>query len=242
MDALLLSIWAAILLLSLTIPNLLFLLWSLGGGAALIAHHFWSVVYKGRARDGSLAIALLMPVTTLVGNVMFWWVTHSTPVTHDALLARWDHGISHAVRTWTMARPWAWDPIVLTYEALPTMLLLAVLFTRGFKRNRLLASGILGAILVVPCYLLFPAVGPIHAADPTAPRNCVPSMHLTSALFLWINTEGWIKWCAAVFAGLTAVATLATGEHYVFDLVAALPWTWFLTALGGWLANRLMRN
>jgi len=26
-----------------------------------------------------------------------------------------------------------------------------------------------------------------------------------------------------------ALATLATGEHYLPDLVAALPWTWLIT-------------
>lgn len=211
---------------------------ALAGGAALIAHHFRSVVFKGEPRDGSLVIALLMPMTTLLSSLMFWWIAHSTPVTYDALLANWDHGISRAVRSWTVTRPWASGPLLLTYEALPTVYLLIILFTRGYKRSRLILSGLLGGILVMPCYLLFPAVGPAHVSDPSAPRNCVPSMHLTAALFFWINTEKWVRWCAAIFAALTAVATLATGEHYVFDLVAAVPWTWLLTWLSGLVVTR----
>ena len=85
---------------------------------------------------------------------------------------------------------------------------------------------------------MFPAVGPFHVGDPNAPRNCVPSMHLTCALFLWTNTRGWLRWVTATFAFFTALATLATGEHYVFDLVVAVPWTWFITTLAAWFVDR----
>jgi hypothetical protein len=35
----------------------------------------------------------------------------------------------------------------------------------------------------------------------------------------------------ALFAVLTALSTLATGEHYLPDLAAALPWTWLMNRL-----------
>jgi hypothetical protein len=40
---------------------------------------------------------------------------------------------------------------------------------------------------------------------------------------------------AGFFAAFTALATPATGEHYMPDLVAALPCTWLITLL----ANRV---
>jgi len=230
-DLFLVTLWACLLLMCLTIPHLLFLLWALLGGAVMIGRHFWSVVYKGGARDGNLVIAVAMPLAGLLFAFIFPWVNRATPVTYDALLARWDFGMAGTVRSWTMQRPWLMDPAVVVYEGMPTAILLTVLLTRGFHRARLVWSYIVGPLLVVPCYLLFPAVGPIHVGDPNAPRNCIPSMHLTAALFLWVNTRGWFRWFTAGFVLFTALATLATGEHYVFDLLVALPWTWFITCL-----------
>jgi hypothetical protein len=237
-DFLLVTLWSCLLFMCLTIPHLLFLLWALLGGAVMIARHFWSVVYKGEPRDGNLVVAVVMPLAGLLFAFIFPWVNRATPVTYDALLARWDFGMAPAVRTWTMARPWLMQPAVFVYEAMPTAILLTILMTRGFDKARLVWSYVVGPSLVIFCYLLFPAVGPIHVGDPNAPRNCVPSMHLTAALFLWVNTRGWLKWVTAAFVLFTALATLATGEHYVFDLVVALPWTWFITVLAGWLASR----
>jgi hypothetical protein len=237
-DFLLVTLWACLLFMCLTMSHLLFLLWSLLGGAVMIVRHFWSVVYKGEPRDGNLVVAVVMPLAGLLFAFIFPWVNRATPVTYDALLARWDFGMAGAVRTWTMARPWLMQPAVVVYEAMPTAILLTILMTRGFDKARLVWSYVVGPTLVVFCYLLFPAVGPIHVGDPNAPRNCVPSMHLTAALFLWVNTRGWLKWVTAAFVLFTALATLATGEHYVFDLVVALPWTWFITVLAGWLASR----
>jgi hypothetical protein len=237
-DFLLISIWACLLFLCLAIPHLFYLLWDLLGGGVLIGHHFWSVVRKGQPRDGNLVIAVAMPVAALIFTFVFAWVDRATPVTYDNLLASWDHGISASVRSWTLTRPWISSSLLFVYMAMPTAILVTIVLTRKFRRARLVWSTILGALLVVPCFLLFPAVGPIHVGDPNAPRNCVPSMHLTWALFLWINTRGWVKWVTGIFAALTAVATISTGEHYVFDLLVALPWTWFITVLAGWLAKR----
>lgn len=101
----------------------------------------------------------------------------------------------------------------------------------------------------VLCYNLLPACGPLMLlgragflhGDASAsfpgtqpeivqlalkyPRNAMPSLHMTWALILlWISRDlrrG--RWMAAVFAMLTMIATLSTGEHYMVDLVAAFP-------------------
>ncbi|HEY1904080.1 MAG TPA: phosphatase PAP2 family protein [Terracidiphilus sp.] len=240
-DLLLISFWACLLFLCLTIPHLLFLLWSLLGGAVMIACHFWLVVHKRQPREGNLVIALIMPLAMLTFSFVFPWVNRATPVTYDSLLASWDFGMAPAVRAWTITKPLLWDPALVAYEALPSAVLIIIVMTRGYARARLVWSAFVGPLLVVPCYLMFPAVGPIHVGDPNAPRNCVPSMHLTCALFLWINTRGWLRWVTATFVLFTALATLATGEHYVFDLAVALPWTWFITALAGWFVSRFTK-
>jgi hypothetical protein len=58
------------------------------------------------------------------------------------------------------------------------------------------------------------------------PRNGVPSLHFTWALLIWWNTRTLTRWgraAAAAFVLATAFDTMATGEHYLFDLIAALP-------------------
>jgi len=58
------------------------------------------------------------------------------------------------------------------------------------------------------------------------PRNGVPSLHFTWALLIWWNTRSLPRWgrvTATAFVLATAFDTMATGEHYVFDLIAALP-------------------
>ncbi len=101
---------------------------------------------------------------------------------------------------------------------------------------------ILNLILSVPCYFLVPVAGPSYAfpsfpARPvTGPAhpirldalpNGVPSIHFSTALLC--------AWYARRFRfgpplGLlylmaTALATLGFGEHYLFDLVIAVPYT-----------------
>jgi hypothetical protein len=230
-DMLMVSLWAAMLTLAALIPHLHFMLVGFVAGGILIARHLWLVIYKGKPNDGNLELAVLLPIFGVFSTLAFNFVTHATPVTYDALLAKWDFGIASAVRNFALAHSWVMDPLVLTYQALPTSILLVLATTTGRTRSKLVWSLYLGAFLSLLCYLIFPAVGPIHTGDRNAPRNCMPSMHLTWTLLLWVNSKGWIKWAAGIFAALTAFATLATGEHYFPDLVAAVPWTWLITVI-----------
>lgn len=95
------------------------------------------------------------------------------------------------------------------------------------------------AVLAVPCYLLVPAAGPAYAGQANALRNCMPSLHLTWAALLWIDArKAGLRRGLLIFMGMTAIATLATGEHYVLDLIAAVPFTWAVHRLSA-LAVRL---
>jgi len=97
-------------------------------------------------------------------------------------------------------------------------------------------------------YGSYPAVGPKHAFGelypwnppllaqialqpmtvPDAPRNCMPSLHLAGALAIWWNSLLWPRWgrlLAGLFLWTTIFSTLALGEHYLVDLVVAVPFT-----------------
>lgn len=101
------------------------------------------------------------------------------------------------------------------------------------------------------CYLWLPAIGPTAAIvgypfnTPSSgwqigltPRNAMPSLHLSTAIwiamFLAAQHRRWLKVFGVFFVLGTAWATLALGEHYVIDLVVALP---FAAALGTYLIN-----
>ena len=229
MDFLMVSVWAAFVLIFGLMPiRNEFMLWILAGGGALIAGHLYSVVYRGEQSHGNLQLAALTPVFLCVTNGVLSYVNSITPVTYDALLSKWDLGIAAAVRNWSA---WAIHPLSLEYDALPLFMALCVVISNGKPRKRLLTAIVIGSLVCPLFYFLFPAVGPAHVGDPLAPRNCMPSMHLTWTLLLWVYSQGTWKWFFGVIAFLTAWATLATGEHYSLDLVAAVLFTWGLVAL-----------
>ncbi|MGA9529710.1 MAG: phosphatase PAP2 family protein [Terriglobales bacterium] len=101
---------------------------------------------------------------------------------------------------------------VLVYNLLPACGPLMLLGNRDFLHGDAFAA--------------FAGMQPIPVSLPMKfPRNAMPSLHMTWALLvLWISRDmrrG--TWHAAIFAILTAVATLSTGEHYLVDLVVAFP-------------------
>lgn len=91
-------------------------------------------------------------------------------------------------------------------------------------------------------YVAFPVSGPHYAFGQypslpgtvapqgiqlAAPPNGIPSVHFTLALLVVWYTRHWrIGWLfSGAFLILTILATLGLGEHYVFDLLVALPYT-----------------
>ncbi len=230
-DVLMLSVWTAFSLVYALTPNHNeFLFWVLMGGAVFIACHMYSVVYRGFPSQGYLQLAALTPVFLMVSNAVNHYVNTVTPVTYDAVLLKYDLGISAAVRRWSFS-PWIMRPIDLVYDAIPLFMVAGIVILRGRRRKALLTTIVVGS-LIAPflCYLC-PAVGPAHVGDPYAPRNCMPSMHMTWTLLPCVySTDTW-RLVFGTIAFLTAWATLATGEHYALDLVGAIGFTWCLVVL-----------
>lgn len=143
-----------------------------------------------------------------------------------------------------------------------------VLKVRAGQRDAavLLWAALAGGAAAFFLYHAYPAAGPAYAfgsafpaalpdpaslaplpaglAVPGAARNCMPSVHLAWALLAVIEARRLHPACRAafaLFAGLTAVATLALGEHYLIDLVVAVPFTVAVRAVCGregfWLAG-----
>ena len=122
--------------------------------------------------------------------------------------------------------------------------------------GNLLKAALAGGAIAFVLYHFYPAAGPIYAfgqafpaslpdpatlasipagwAMPGAARNCMPSVHFFWAILAAAEARGlgraW-RACFVLFAVLTAFATIALGEHYVIDLVIAVPFTLCVHAL-----------
>jgi hypothetical protein len=61
---------------------------------------------------------------------------------------------------------------------------------------------------------------------PTEFRNAFPSLHMTGALFVAWSAQPFgraVRILAWLYAGVTVLATLGSGEHYLVDLLVAAP-------------------
>jgi hypothetical protein len=158
------------------------------------------------------------------------------------------------------ANPWLFPAVKVSYEGI--VLAMAALYA-GFMARREKPLWELIELLFAPAmvgylfFSVFPVCGPHYAFAvdfpnaylpypmlhrlalesipvlPAFPRNAVPSLHLTWALLIWLNTRGlsrWARLAAAVLAVATVFDTLATGEHYLFDLIVSLPFTLWMQA------------
>jgi len=104
--------------------------------------------------------------------------------------------------------------------------------------------------LSIPFYGLIPVSGPRYAfrGFPQLPEqftlstitlkaapNGMPSIHTSTALLVVWFTWRWKWWgrtAGLAFLALTIIATLGTGEHYLIDLIAAVPYTALILRLG----------
>lgn len=104
--------------------------------------------------------------------------------------------------------------------------------------------------IALPLYLVFPCSGPLyvfkafpnvsptvapHPINLTAPPNCLPSLHMTIAIVLLYFASRWRVGTilGTIYLALIVLSTLGTGEHYVVDLIAAVPFSALVIWLGG---------
>jgi len=114
---------------------------------------------------------------------------------------------------------------------------------------------VVNALVGFSLYFFCPAMGPkyavpsfpyfapaIHAAPAllSGVPNAMPSLHFGGALLIFWFCRPW-KWLyrvMGVFTALTAFATLALGEHYLIDLVVAVPYALAIMAFSAQVPER----
>jgi len=147
---------------------------------------------------------------------------------------------------------WAFILANLAYGLLPLAgvgAIAAILWRESREATvRALRAFAVNLFLAVPIYLLIPVSGPAYAFPgfPALPAsalphsialraapNGIPSVHASTALLiLWfLRRWRWGRAAALLFLVLTVFATLASGEHYAFDLFCAVPYAALVLAL-----------
>jgi hypothetical protein len=125
---------------------------------------------------------------------------------------------------------------------------IAVYRLRGYDELiKAIPMFILAGILAPPIYWIFPVSGPLYAFSdfpniyngpvhqinltaPDAIPNGLPSIHFALSLIVLYLLRHW-RWgivVGVVHVVLTGLATMGLGEHYALDLIAAVPYTWFV--------------
>lgn len=185
------------------------------------------------------------------------------PLTYDAHLYRIDkafNGLAQHLALWYGDGQRAIPRVVyFVYDLLGFLLFPLIALTIRNEKSRSLnvwRTLLLPYAAAVVCYAWLPATGPgpslqgypgnTSLADiPSsllsvglAPRNAMPSMHLSTAIWIFMLTaalrQKWV-WLLSIFFVIGTIwSTLALGEHYVIDLVVALP---FAAAMGIWLIS-----
>jgi hypothetical protein len=204
--------------------------------------------------------SLITLLFTLEAAMFLGVISHYRPLTYDGLAFVADAAFGSHVSfdVGRLFKTWPLLAAVCTaiYLAPPPGLMFVYALEAKSKRHPpvdivtvLVVMGAVGYSL----YFLFPVCGPKFAfpqfpfnppdpatlagkliAVPPAPRNAVPSLHMASALvaFMHARRYGWIACAvAAVFVTGTFLATMGTGEHYLVDLLVAVPFTVAMDAL-----------
>ena len=157
---------------------------------------------------------------------------------------------SAVVAKWATGLPPTLDVLEAVYECMAFGY--AVVYGLTLRRRvqppiNLMLIWAVGGMLGFLAYHLYPAAGPRylfgasfpHALPPVeavpsaptivvpTPRNAMPSLHVGWLIILWVYARllgsRWIDRACALVLGLTVLATLAKGEHYLIDLVVAVP-------------------
>jgi hypothetical protein len=180
------------------------------------------------------------------------FANNASHLSYDYLLYRFDAslGLAPGVSTVSVFRrlPWIRTASLLVYTELlifpPLIHAWAIYKGKTAKINPLHTFVIagLGWFLV---YQICPAMGPVYAFGPQFPdhlpalnavpvqaflstgvNNAMPSMHIAWALLVWVAAWELGSLAVVLASGLvlfTGLATLGFGEHYLIDLIVALP-------------------
>jgi hypothetical protein len=224
----------------------------MGAVQLLATRWIWASDVDKRPALVNMLHCALIPLLCMGSMIAVGLAAQFMPVTYDGVVYAFDLRLDPAAPSWivgTFFRTHLWFLSLCghIYNSLP-LALSACLALQWRERERrilvnlgfvFLALGAVGFMLYQICPVsgpayLFPQDYPAHlpalsnpapAPLPISPRNGMPSLHVgwTFLIFWNLRTRRILGPAAAVFLVLTALATLGFGEHYLADLIVAIP-------------------
>ena len=216
----------------------------------LLFAFLWFLIPADRHRTERLFLlcVALGPCSRCVGAVLQWLI-YQCPLKYDLYIYRidaWFGEPSFRLGQWLMGKPVPILLIVFTYgfvtaAILGTVVLYAYLRSET-EAHQIAVTFIVNLVAAVGFYLIFPVCGPMfafpdfprmppagilpHPMAISAPPNGLPSVHMSTALLVcWFLRHWWWGRIAGVaFVFFTVLATLGSGQHYLFDLFCSVPY------------------
>lgn len=235
------------------------------GGIAFVVFAARYALHEQRRDLRMMSVALLTTGGGMLCSILAFKAADYRLMRYDLFIYRID-GLLGFEPSFVLGRVllphlWAAYAIQIVYGLLPAvvMVVLAGYLWRPSPDARRPVTAFLLNVLIAPLfYFALPVSGP-QFAFPTFPAlpgmvvahlipihaapNGVPSVHCSTALLIWWYARRW-RWggvFGCVFAALTIIATLASGQHYLFDLLAAVPFSAAMVRIAEHFGNRAAR-
>jgi hypothetical protein len=178
------------------------------------------------------------------------------PWKYDHILIRLDESLGFSAAA--IARPLQHaflTPLIVIYQLMVPMMICWYFVTRyRYRRGSVIWAYIVELVAGPIMYAIVPACGPIYAfgtqwlqphAVPASPiqltglPNAFPSLHVgTAFVFVLFSPSKFWQAVSVAFLGGTVFATLATGEHYVIDLIPGLAFGCFAVSVARRMIGR----
>lgn len=197
-------------------------------------------------------------VFALILNLFYGWLltvlmgreNSLLPMKFDYVLAYMDRALGVSAAEIALHLQNAWRiPLFVIYQLMVPMMIVWFLATRDPERRKSLVLAYVAELVAGPVmYAILPACGPVYAFGaqwlhpPATPAqaiqfsgmpNAFPSLHVGTAFVLLLFATGRLRQAIALgFLAETVLATLATGEHYVIDLIPGLAFGCFAANAG----------
>jgi len=207
--------------------------------------------------DWLLAAAAIAVPAELAAQAVTVWLSHLRPLKCDLFIYWLDGRLgfqpSFAIGQLAAHNLWLRQLLSFTYGSC-TLGMLAIFIAYLWLRSEAETVDVvrvfgLNLFVAVPIYLLVPVCGPAfafpdfpalppqlspHLIAIFAPPNGIPSVHFSTALLVaWFARRWPIGLVAGViYVVLTAGATMGSGQHYLFDLLVAVPYAMCMYRLG----------
>lgn len=217
----------------------------------------WSVIASDRRRTEYVLIAAIFTVLISAGaQAVADNMSRLRPLKYDLFIYQFDAWFGQpSFVLGRMVQRHFWLEVILevAYGVLPNVVaavLAAYIFLFEGEVAALVKAFAINLLAAPVFYLLLPVCGPqfafpqfpqaagfvtAHLIPLAAAPNGFPSIHTSTALLVLLSVWRWPagRVLGSLYFALIVMSTLASGQHYLFDLIAAVPYALIAARIAG---------